>query len=220
MSTGTFDPEELEFLAEETMVTIIPSARYPLFYMLGGDVGPMEPSIPVPVPLWLAVHMRQRKQCRLVVPDWLAVEPLLKLKEDENNSPVFTSMPTKHYIEISQVILESFGDEIPHSNDIRRLTKDILDLRLAKLRASVDAFIKGSNVYAKVDNITEVELCSLRNLLTRGVDQLDMLRSAGTYRAPVAAATVEDSTTLSTNPGSAVRSSRLFSSDRNTSVNS
>jgi GINS complex subunit 2 len=184
MATGSLDPEELEFLAEDTMVTIIPSVKYPVLYMLTGDIGPMEPSIPVEVPLWLAVHMRQRKQCRLVLPDWLSVEALAEQKDREFKSKVFEAVPSESYVEISQLIVEHFAEEIPESNNIRLLIKDILDQRLAKLRTSVDAFMKRSDPMGKVDHITQIELCSLRNLLTCGMDQLEMLRSAGFLRVP------------------------------------
>lgn len=115
--TGTFEPDELEFLAEDSTVTIIPSVKLPVFYMLAGDVGPMEPLVPVDVPLWLAVHMKQRKQCRLVVPAWLAVEPLLAQKDDELNSDeqkayVIKQVPSPFYVEISQIILDNFGEEV------------------------------------------------------------------------------------------------------------
>ena len=41
-----------------------------------GDVGPFKPGLPVSVPLWLAVNLRQRQRCRLVTPGWLQVERL------------------------------------------------------------------------------------------------------------------------------------------------
>ncbi|OQV21018.1 putative DNA replication complex GINS protein PSF2 [Hypsibius exemplaris] len=192
MSTGTFDPDELEFLAEDIFVTIIPNVKFPIFYMLSGDIGPMEPNIPVEVPLWLAVHMRQRRQCRLVVPEWLSLEALMEQKDRELKLDLFGEVPGPFYVEMSQIILDNFTEEIPDSNKIRRLVKDIIDIRLSKLRGTVGLHVKKSEMYAVVNNITQIELCSLRNLLTRGMDQLDMLKNAGLHNAGGASQSFSD----------------------------
>jgi hypothetical protein len=45
-----------------------------LFYLnLKGDIGPFEPSVPTQVPLWLAIHFRQRQKCRIECPSWVTV---------------------------------------------------------------------------------------------------------------------------------------------------
>jgi hypothetical protein len=36
------------------------------------EVGPFRPSIPVEVPLWLALVLKRRRKCKIVAPDWLA----------------------------------------------------------------------------------------------------------------------------------------------------
>lgn len=41
-----------------------------------GDYGPFKANFPLKVPLWLAIYLYQRKQCRIQPPDWLRVEPL------------------------------------------------------------------------------------------------------------------------------------------------
>lgn len=46
--------------------------------------------IPVEVPLWLGLNLRQRGKCRLVMPDWLDEEKLAEKKEEETQSKVFT----------------------------------------------------------------------------------------------------------------------------------
>ncbi|XP_055332924.1 DNA replication complex GINS protein PSF2-like [Paramacrobiotus metropolitanus] len=177
MTTGPFDPNELEFLAEDLRVTIIPQKRHGIISLLCADIGPFEPSIPIEVPLWVAVYFRKRRECRLVVPDWLSVDFLMQKKEQEYNSGVFTEMP-ECYVELSQIALEYFVDDVANSLEIRRLIKDIMDLRLAKIRASLAKHIQGSNAHAQLFHLTEMELSSMRNLLTRGVDQLDMLRNS------------------------------------------
>lgn len=38
-----------------------------------GDLGPFNPGLPVRVPLWLAVNLKQRQKCRLLPPEWMDV---------------------------------------------------------------------------------------------------------------------------------------------------
>ena len=44
----------------------------------------------------------------------------------------------------------SATDDIPHADEIRTLVKDIWDLRIAKLRSSIDTFVKSEATHAKV----------------------------------------------------------------------
>lgn len=48
------------------------------------------------------------------------------------------------------VFLSSATDDIPHADEIRTLVKDIWDLRIAKLRSSIDTFVKSEATHAKV----------------------------------------------------------------------
>jgi hypothetical protein len=41
-----------------------------------GTWGPFQPGFPVKVPLWMAVYLHQRKQCRVLTPAWLSVDYL------------------------------------------------------------------------------------------------------------------------------------------------
>jgi GINS complex subunit 2 len=67
------DAEEVDFVAESSMITILPNFSENRIYMISGDYGPFNPSLPVDVPLWLGVHLKNRQKCRFQPPDWLAV---------------------------------------------------------------------------------------------------------------------------------------------------
>ena len=70
------DPGEIEFLAEKEKIDIIPNFTHGIMHLIQGDVGPFKPGLPVAVPLWLAVNLRQRQRCRLVKPSWMEVDRL------------------------------------------------------------------------------------------------------------------------------------------------
>lgn len=62
---------EIEFFAEDTSIKILPKFSNDVFQLISGAVGPFRPSHPTEVPLWLAVMLRKRNKCTIMVPDWL-----------------------------------------------------------------------------------------------------------------------------------------------------
>lgn len=72
--------------------------------------------------MWLAVHLKRRRKCRIIIPDWLSVRtylptlpgssvadgPAASLEEiyrHETTSPDFSEMAA-NYLEVSKVLLE------------------------------------------------------------------------------------------------------------------
>ena len=84
---------------------------------------PFRPGIPVQVPLWMAINLKQRQKCRLSAPEWMNVETLTQLKEDEAQSRAFTCMPDEHYMVTTQLILGAAPHDVANSDEIRTLVK-------------------------------------------------------------------------------------------------
>lgn len=42
-----------------------------LYTNFQGDLGPFNPGLPVEVPVWLALNLKQRQKCRIVPPEWM-----------------------------------------------------------------------------------------------------------------------------------------------------
>lgn len=80
------DPEEVEFLAEKKLVSIIPTFNNNVIHLISGDIGPFRASLPVNVPLWIAVNLKQQQKCKIQPPDWMDVDKLEELKEEEKVS--------------------------------------------------------------------------------------------------------------------------------------
>ncbi|XP_077509414.1 DNA replication complex GINS protein PSF2-like protein [Amblyomma americanum] len=167
---------DAEFIAEKTHVHIVPRFSAEKLYLITGDVGPFEPGKPVSVPLWMAVNLKQRQQCRILPPAWLCKEYLLEKKQEEIASPVFTKMPSEHYLEVTQLLFDVGAADIPDASEVRTLVKDIWDIRQAKLRSSVDAFVKSDEVHARVDHLTLMEIITVRRLLCGALNHLNKLR--------------------------------------------
>lgn len=62
-----------------------PSPYFPLPSLLQGDLGPFNPGLPVEVPLWLAINLKQRQKCRLVPPEWMDVGELQRGRGKDKN---------------------------------------------------------------------------------------------------------------------------------------
>uniref|UniRef100_E1BC42 DNA replication complex GINS protein PSF2 n=1 Tax=Bos taurus TaxID=9913 RepID=E1BC42_BOVIN len=111
------DAAEVEFLAEKELVTIIPNFSLDKIYLIGGDLGPFNPGLPVQVPLWLAVNLKQRQKCRLLPPEWMDVEKLEKIRDHERKEETFTPMPSPYYMELTKLLLNQEGPGLPSACD-------------------------------------------------------------------------------------------------------
>ncbi|XP_072373971.1 DNA replication complex GINS protein PSF2 isoform X1 [Scyliorhinus torazame] len=171
------DPSEVEFIAEKQSVTIIPNFSLDKLYLITGDLGPFNPGLPVDVPVWLAINLKQRQKCRIVVPDWMDVEKLEQIKEQERKENTFTLMPNPHYMELTKLLLNHASDNIPKADEIRTLIKDTWDTRIAKLRLSADNFVNQQEVHAKLDNLTLMEINTIGTFLTESLNQMHRLRA-------------------------------------------
>ena len=50
------------------------SFSYCCFYsLLQGNIGPFISGLPTDVPLWLAINLRQRLKCEIILPEWLSI---------------------------------------------------------------------------------------------------------------------------------------------------
>jgi GINS complex subunit 2 len=167
-----------EFLAEKEYISIIPNFNSPFIRLLRETVGPFEAGLRVDVQLWIAIHLKQRQKCRIVPPDWLKVEFLETLRETETNGHLFAEMPNPNYMEIAQLLLQYAGDDIPQSSTIKTLICDISDVRMAKLRNNMDIFVKSEGSYAQVNNLTQFEICRIRDFFTSALNHLQILQEA------------------------------------------
>lgn len=73
-----------------------------------GRFGPFVPLKTSRVPLWLALQLKQRNECSLVPPQWLSVEGLKQLLDEERRNEVFSAVP-EHYQEFAAAIIKGWG---------------------------------------------------------------------------------------------------------------
>lgn len=104
-----FKPEDLSFIAEEVHISIIPSFTEPApLAMLTGNFGPFIAGLPVEVPLWVALKLKEDGKCRIQPPPWMDVDRLKNLLGREKaNADSFVEIPF-YYIEMSRLLLSGW----------------------------------------------------------------------------------------------------------------
>lgn len=88
----------------------------------------------------------------------------------------FVKMPSEHYMTEAKLLLGCASDDIPRADEIRTIIKDIWDIRMSKLRSSVDILIKNEDMFAALDHLTVVEINSVRPILPDALNQLFKLQ--------------------------------------------
>uniref|UniRef100_A0A1Q3EW89 DNA replication complex GINS protein PSF2 n=1 Tax=Culex tarsalis TaxID=7177 RepID=A0A1Q3EW89_CULTA len=188
------EPDELEFIGENATIGVIPNFNHDPIYLISGAVGPFRGGQPLHIPLWLAMHLSQQQKCRIVPPAWMDVQLLEDLKEEEKRSRNFTKMPSEHYMVEAKLVLNTAPEDVPQSDEIKTLIKDIWDIRCAKLRTTTDMFLKGEGEMVKLDNVSIVELHTIRPFLPHAMDLLSRIQQA--RKGPRANTTVRDHSLL------------------------
>lgn len=128
------DPSWIEFQAENDLIEIVPNFTAPTLFLLQCDVGPFKAGIPLSVPLWLGLSLRQRQKCRLIQPSWMTVDNLEEVKESEKQSAIFSQLPDPHMFVKTQLIMDVGNNDLTKTDEVRTVIKDIWDIRQSKLR--------------------------------------------------------------------------------------
>jgi GINS complex subunit 2 len=74
---GELKLSEIEFIAQDEPITILPTFQSDEMEFVSGTFGPFEPLVPVVVPLWLGVTLRKNKMCKISPPSWMSLGNLL-----------------------------------------------------------------------------------------------------------------------------------------------
>ncbi|XP_020683823.1 DNA replication complex GINS protein PSF2 [Dendrobium catenatum] len=163
-----FTPAEVEFLAEDELVEIVPNIRMDALNMICGDFGPFFPQISTKVPIWLAVALKKRGKCSIRPPEWMSVERLTHVLEAERESPrEFQPLPF-HYIELSKLLFEKAHDDIPDIYMVRSLIEDIRDVRFHKVEMGLEK-ISGRTHAVKLKNLSAMEVNIVRPFMVRAL---------------------------------------------------
>lgn len=170
----TFSEAEIEFLAEDEKIFVVPSFKGDTLHLISGDFGPFFPQIPVEVPLWLALALKGRGKGRIQRPEWMAPDQLsLTLSSERSSDREFQPLPF-HYIEISQLLFhsESYGSDIKDKYQVRTLLKDIQDVRFHKIETGIRQ-LQGRQEAIKLTNLSAMEVNLVRPFFGKALTSFD-----------------------------------------------
>ena len=171
-------PEESEFLAAETMVTITSNIAHQDFHFVSGSFGPLYPGMPCDMPLWLALQLRRTGKCTIVVPEWMTVARLEASIEDERKSERFSELPF-HYIEIAQLLMTYAREDIHSPDQVQVLLQDLESIRMDRIKLGLMLMAEGareSNIErVNLDNISSLEVLSVKTFMTQSMSLFDRL---------------------------------------------
>lgn len=176
---SSFTPGEIEFIAGDEKITIIPKVKMPRMKCIQGNVGPFQPPLPVEVPVWLSLIMKKNNKCTIVCPDWLTVENLKKRHEEEEKENEFSTLPF-HYMELAQMLLETASDDIVNAEQIRKILKDLRETRQAKSRVGVKVL---DDTWLGMNNLSIMEINEIRPFFSRAYNEIRKLNHADSTSA-------------------------------------
>jgi hypothetical protein len=93
-------------------------------------------------------------------------------------------MPNEHYMVEAKLILGVASEDIPNSVEIKTIVKDIWDIRMSKLRTSMDALMKSGGNYGRLDHLTMMEINSVKPLLPAAMDELYRIKMVSIFLLP------------------------------------
>lgn len=163
---SVFSAAEMEFLAEDEMIEIVPNMRMEELNLISGDYGPFLPRIATEVPLWLAVALKKRGKCSILPPKWLSVERLTQVLEAERDSPKEFQQLHFHYVEISRLLFDHARDDIPDIYMVRSLIEDIRNVRFHKVESGLET-ISARTHAVKLKNLSAMEVNIVRPFVVR-----------------------------------------------------
>ncbi|GAA5841983.1 hypothetical protein JCM5353_003640 [Sporobolomyces roseus] len=155
-------------------IEIVPLVKLGLIHGLDGphvSYGPFTPPNKTSVPLWLAIHLKKKRKCRIISPKWLAAHYLEGILKEEQSSDEFSDLP-RDYLEVSKILLDSASDDLPTPEKLRLLLKDIREARQSKIRSGLSAV---NSVHLGMPNISTMEINELKPFFSGAFKRLMVL---------------------------------------------
>eukprot|EP01125_Pyxidicula_operculata_P000553 TRINITY_DN10560_c0_g1_i1.p1 TRINITY_DN10560_c0_g1~~TRINITY_DN10560_c0_g1_i1.p1 ORF type:complete len:194 (+),score=33.46 TRINITY_DN10560_c0_g1_i1:52-633(+) len=173
----------VEFMAEDEMISILPKTDMDALNFATGLIGPFISSLPVSVPLWLAVYLKKRGLCSFVVPDWLRVEKVKEWHEYERNEGAFAQLPEYHTIVIANVLLNEGSDDIHNAGinpeELRSALHDLWDNRRSKINRGIQKISAATQVVSvDLNNLTSSEINTYRGFILETLNSVHQLNRA------------------------------------------
>ncbi|KAF9448979.1 Psf2-domain-containing protein [Macrolepiota fuliginosa MF-IS2] len=164
-------PPELELIATQQLIEIIPLVSMERTVFISGVYGPLRPPNKAKVPLWIAVNLKMKRKCHIIAPNWLTIEYLQNQLALETSNPAFSELPFR-YMEISKVLLDVASDDLEQPDKLRSLLKDFREARQAKSREGLKQL---DHSELSLPNLSTMEINEIRPYFVEAMSILSRL---------------------------------------------
>ncbi len=131
------------------------------------------------MPLLVALYLKKRRKAVIVPPTWLSVEALTETLKQENHAAGLLAA-SRTTVGVSSSLLDNAADDVPQSNRVRALLKDIREARQSKILAGVPML---NSVHLQMHNISAHEVAELRGFFSTAFSHLRSLRAPAEVEA-------------------------------------
>ncbi|EEB05673.1 GINS complex subunit Psf2 [Schizosaccharomyces japonicus yFS275] len=170
----TLSPEEIEFLAENMKIEIVPLETMDQLPLISCTIPVMKPPRKLKIPLWLALKLKTQGRARIVPPEWLNVATLEQLRNEEIEQDAFAPLPF-HWLEVAQMLLRDCADDMEDVEQIQRLLLELREARQNKARKGLEAV---NEVQLGVDNLGAMEINEIRPFFTQIMNRMQKVVQA------------------------------------------
>ncbi|KAK6463300.1 hypothetical protein DFJ63DRAFT_114464 [Scheffersomyces coipomensis] len=166
-------PSEVNFLAENELVTILPRYTMQKMQLIGTKVPALRAMRRESVPLWVALILKSQDKCSIIPPKWLNVAYLKDKYDEEVRKPnQFSALPW-NWLEISKMLLARASDDLSDpSHLLRSVLQDLREIRLVKSRKGLKE-LNESNIV--LNGLSLLEINELRPFVLTVMNKLRQL---------------------------------------------
>ena len=168
-------PAEIDFYVEDHTIHIEPNFTGKPISLICGTYGPFRVNKILEVPLWLALDLRRRNKCKILLPQWYSQDYLNnRLDEEKASLETLTRLPY-NFFEIWHILTENALEDMENYQNARSIIEELRQIRAIKLNNSFKA-LKENEMFIQFDMITEFELNSYRKTLGETFKELAKYR--------------------------------------------
>lgn len=163
-----------EFLAEEELIEVIPNFKFPKqISLISGTFGPFQPTVPIKVPLWMALNLQRQHKCSIKIPKW--VTELIKAAEAQDDKNSLLEISNEHWREIVK-LLEQYCNLLPYCSNLVERREAII--RSSVLNLFEHAFKSEAILISDVSvhNVSKGELYAIKSLVQCAFAHFQKLR--------------------------------------------
>lgn len=163
----SYSIEELNFLAENMLIEIMPNVKTTMKDNLNlacGSFDNLKPNKKMTLPIWMAVKIRQKSKCKIYPPYWMEISFLKEhIELEKKNVEILMPLPY-YFFEIIHILSYKAQQDIPDIEEVKNYCADISIIRNDKIN-NIITKIKEDKYFFKIKNICARELEVVRPII-------------------------------------------------------